>query len=133
MVNYDPNDPNQRLKNEETSKSFPQNRKEEWKKSFNQSTPRDIVAYILLILGLILLIPFPIYGGVLIGLVAGIYFAGDILAIFKNYNNYRLENGFAKSVILAGTALAFLILAPPIILGMAIAICLRILIVDDRV
>jgi uncharacterized membrane protein len=93
---------------------------------------RDIIAYVLLILGIILLFFQHLYGGFLIGLVAGIYFSKEIIYLINNYEDFIENEGLVRSLILAGTLLAFLISAPAIFVGIAIAIALKILLVGTE-
>ena len=90
---------------------------------------RETIAYVLLILGILLLFSYPIHGGLIIGIVAGIYFGDEIVNYIKNWrtvidsqSNY---NEMARQLILAGIALAFLISAPAIFLGAAISIGIK--------
>lgn len=108
----------------------PNNDDNNFNKKINEMLPfeastKDLVAYIILILGIILLFFMPIYGGLLIGLVAGVYFSKEIVAILKNFNQFIEQQGVARSLVIAGLLLAFLIVAPSIFIGAAIVVCLR--------
>lgn len=93
--------------------------------NFFQPSTKDMIAYILLVLGIILLFFQHLYGGILIGIVAGVYFSKEILSIIRNANDYIEEQGLARSLIIAGILLAFLISAPAIFIGAAIVVGLR--------
>lgn len=90
---------------------------------------RETISYVLLILGLLLLFFEPVYGGLLVGVVAGIYFGQEIVSYIKNWktmvNTQTRYSEVARNLILAGLALAFFISAPAIFLGAAIAIGIK--------
>lgn len=104
-----------------------------WDSFFNQTTnnTRDVVAYVLLILGIILLFFHSFYGGILIGLVGGVYFSKEILYLLRNYENFIHEQGVVRSLVLGGLSLAFFISAPAIFIGVALAIALKILLTNE--
>lgn len=93
--------------------------------NYFQPSTKDMIAYVLLILGIILLFVSHLYGGALIGIVAGVYFSNEIIGLLKNANHLIEEQGLARSLILAGLALAFFISAPAIFVGAALVIALR--------
>jgi hypothetical protein len=106
------------------------NAKEKLRETFSNfqnpgtSTTRDLVAYILLIIGVLLLFYYPGYGGTLVGVTVGLYFAHEIFDFLKNSKDRIEDLGIARSLILGGLFLAFLISAPFIFLGAAFAVAL---------
>jgi len=86
---------------------------------------RETVAYILLILGIILLFFQPLIGGILVGIIAGIYFGDELVAYLTHWNDNVHTERVAKHLILIGVAIAFFISAPAIFLGIAIAIIIK--------
>lgn len=90
---------------------------------------RETIAYILLVLGLLLLFYEPIYGGLLVGIVAGIYFGDEVIDYLKNWkfsvNTRQHYVEVARHLITAGLAIAFFISAPAIFLGAAISIGIK--------
>lgn len=90
---------------------------------------RETVSYILLITGILLMTYWPFYGGILVGLVAGIYFGDDIVKYIKNWKTSLIPSGsyslIARQIVLLGIAIAFLISAPAIFLGAAISIGIK--------
>jgi hypothetical protein len=96
-----------------------------------EASTKDLVAYILMVLGIILLFFMPIYGGLLIGIVAGVYFSKEIIPVLKDLSTFIEDNGIARSIILAGITLAFFIVAPAIFIGAALVICLRWFVFND--
>jgi len=90
---------------------------------------RETVSYILLITGILLLFVDRFYGGVLVGIVGGIYFADAIIKYIKEWkasvtskSNYQ---EVARHIIMVGLAIAFFISAPAIFLGAAVAIGIK--------
>ena len=92
--------------------------------SYFQSHFREIVAYAILVLGIFLLFFDSIYGQVLVGVVAGIYFGNDIVTYVLNWKT-SLSACIARNLISAGVILAFFISAPAIFLGAALTIALK--------
>jgi hypothetical protein len=72
----------------------------------------------------------------LVGIVAGIYFGNEIVSYIKNWkttiNSQARYAEVARNIILAGVALAFLIVAPAIFLGAAIAIGIKELFIGEH-
>lgn len=94
---------------------------------------RESISYIILILGIILLFFDRLYGGLLVGIVTGVYFGDDIVNYIKSMKNSfdKLTSSpdIAKHLITLGIALAFLISAPGVFLGAAIAIAIKLMFV----
>jgi hypothetical protein len=90
-----------------------------------KSHPREVISYAMLIVGIILLFFQPVAGGILVGLVAGIYFSEEIVAYITDWKMGVNAQAFTKHVICIGVALAFFIAAPAIFLGIAIAIGIK--------
>lgn len=107
---------------------------EKFENFFSQasSNTRDIIAYVLLILGIILLFVQHLYGGFIIGLVAGVYFSKEIVGLVQNFEDFIEEQGLARSIILGGTLLALFILAPAIFIGIAVVVLLRMFIFSEK-
>lgn len=72
----------------------------------------DIVAYIVIALGLLFTFFNPTVGGVLVGVVFGIYFAGAIMCHLKGVENTYNKLGMPNSIVLAGGLLALVISIP---------------------
>ena len=102
----------------------------DFKSFFSPSTARDIVAYVLLALGIVLLFFQPLYGGLLIGIVVGVYFAKDILFVVRHFEEFIDERGTARSIILLGLLLAFFISAPAIFIGAVLVMAIQLFITD---
>lgn len=95
--------------------------------TYAKSNTRDTIAYVLLIIGLILLFFAPFYGGILIGIVIGLYFANEIINVAKNINEFVDKQGVVRSLILGALTLAFFIAAPSIFIGAAITVLAKFL------
>lgn len=113
----------------ETLDSLKKNEKIDGLYQYASANTRDTIAYIILILGLILVFFYSFWGGLLVGLVAGIYFSDEINYIIKNVNQIIEQQGMVRSLVLGGTLLALFILAPSVFVGIAIAVALKMLII----
>jgi hypothetical protein len=94
---------------------------------------RETIAYILLVLGIILLFFKPAYGGLLVGIVAGVYFGDNIVNYIKalkaDFEKSTSMADLAKNLIILGIAIALLISAPGIFIGAAVSIAIKMLFV----
>jgi hypothetical protein len=86
---------------------------------------RETITYILLVIGIILMFFDQLYGGILVGLIAGIYFGDEIVNFIKSWSTTTDSKKVARNLILAGIAIAFFISAPAIYLGAAISIAVK--------
>ncbi len=86
---------------------------------------REAISYVLIILGIIMMFFDQMYGGLLVGIIGGIYFGDEIVAYLKSINTDLKAPDLARRLILAGLAIAFLIAAPSIFLGAAVAIVIQ--------
>jgi hypothetical protein len=90
---------------------------------------RETVSYIIMITGILMLTYWPLYGGLLVGVVAGIFFADAIINYIKAWKGTVTSSGnyseVARHIILLGLAIAFFISAPAIFLGAAVAIGIK--------
>lgn len=85
----------------------------------------DMIVYIVLVLGIILLFFNLFYGGLLVGLVGGFYFGQQVIEYIKSIRNHIVPQDIVRHLTLAGVALAFFISAPSIFIGAAIAIIVK--------
>lgn len=131
MEPTNPNKKNEPSAKDKLAETF-EKLKQEGLYTYAKSNTRDTIAYILLVIGLILLFFAPFWGGILIGIVIGLYFANEILSILTNINDFVDRQGLVKSLILAALALAFLIAVPSIFIGAALTILARFLLADKR-
>ena len=100
--------------------------------SYAKTHIQDTVAYILLVLGIIWIFFNSFYGGILVGLIAGFYFAQEVLEIINSFDRFLDKKGMAKNLILSGTLLALFILAPGIFIGAAIMIGVKYLLKSEK-
>lgn len=85
------------------------------------SNKEQTIAYILLALGLFFLLFFNnLFGGLLIGMVAGYYFASEIVYYIRNINQVIRGQDQVRYVVLTALVLGFFIAAPGIFIGAAI-------------
>jgi hypothetical protein len=92
---------------------------------FFKSNTKDAIAYLLLIVGLVLLFFQPFFGGILIGLVAGLYYGQEIDYLLKNGNDFIETQGMVRSIVLGITFLALFISSPGIFIGAALSLALK--------
>lgn len=90
---------------------------------------RETISYVLLITGILLIAYWPFYGGLLVGIIYGIYFGDESIRYIKSWKgivssglNYPLV---ARHIILLGVAIALFISAPAIFLGAALSIGIK--------
>lgn len=113
--------------------SLKKNEKIEGAMNYASSNTRDIVAYVLLVAGLILLLfNSPWFGATLVGVIFGLYFAPEISAFVKGFRSSIDKQGMVRSLIIAGTLVALFICAPFIFIGAAAAVGLREFIVSEN-
>lgn len=103
----------------------PPPKKEDSILDYLKANVRETICYILLVLGILLIYFEPLYGGLLVGIVGGIYFGDEIMDFFKYWKDFLDKEGIAKCLVLTGLALAFFIAAPAIFVGIAIAIAIK--------
>lgn len=99
--------------------------------NFAKQNKLDTIAYILLIIGLILLFLSPLVGELLIGIVAGLYFTREIVSTIQGASQYIDTEGLVRTLILVGILVAFFISAPGIFIGAAIAAGIKKLFLHD--
>lgn len=100
--------------------------------SLSTTNTRDSIAYVVLIIGIILLFFHPFYGGLLIGLITGFYFSAEILAFLHAINHLIDEQGIVRSLIAGALFLGLIISAPAIFFGMAAAVGIRKIFFPER-
>ncbi len=83
------------------------------------------VAYILLIIGILLIFFSPILGELLIGLVGGFYFSKEIISYIRNLGQIAGGPDHTRYVILTAILLGILIVAPGFFIGAVIAAAFR--------
>ncbi|GAB4238061.1 MAG: hypothetical protein Tsb0021_17820 [Chlamydiales bacterium] len=92
---------------------------------------RDSIAYVLLAIALILVLFVHFWGGLLIGLVGGIYFCEELVSWIKNLKTFTQHEGLNRCVVMGAVLLGFIIMAPSIFIGAAIAIGVRKMLIPD--
>ncbi len=93
MANTPPQEPSPKKDSKDkfssTFENLKKNEKLEDLYGYARNNTRDTVAYILMIIGIVLLLFHPFYGGLLIGLLGGFYFADEIIRLFQNASHYH--------------------------------------------
>jgi ABC-type multidrug transport system fused ATPase/permease subunit len=96
--------------------------------SYAKGNTRDTIAYILLIIGIILLFFQPHYGGLIIGIISGLYFSNEIIYIAGHFNDLIEEQGMVRVLVISALLAGLFIMAPAIFLGAAIgAIAIKVI------
>lgn len=95
------------------------------------ANPRDLITYVLLFLGLLLLFIVPLYGEFLIGIVAGVYFSKELVEFVNGYKEIIEEQGFVRSLVLAALLLTFIITTPALFVGAIIVALLRLFVFTE--
>ena len=116
-------------KAKETLKEFKNSEGVESLIDFAKNNTRDTIALVILLTGIIMLFINPLWGGSLIGIVGGIYFADQILLWIADYRKMVEAGLLVKPLLFGGILLGILIEAPMIVIGAAAAIAIRYLLV----
>lgn len=131
----DPNKKDESFKDKlkHTADNFKKNEKIEEVVNYASSNTRDVVAYALLVAGLLLMLTESArYGATLIGIIFGLYFSEEIVAFLKNFRELTGRIGMVHSLILAATLLALFIAAPFLFIGALVALAVREFITTDK-
>jgi hypothetical protein len=92
---------------------------------------RDVIAYILLLVGLLLMFYEPAYGEILVGLIFGLYYSNELINSIHHIDLFIERQGFVKSLILGGLLIGFLIAAPFIYIGIVLVVGLKYLLMTS--
>lgn len=108
-----------------TFESLKKNEKLDDLYGYARNNTRDTIAYVLMIVGIVLMLFHPFYGGALIGLLGGFYFAPELIYLVQNISKVIDFHGMVRSLIAGGVFVGLFISAPAIFIGMAIAVALK--------
>jgi hypothetical protein len=92
---------------------------------YAKSNTIDTIAYIVLIVGIILMFFQSYIGQIFVGVVVGYYFSSEIAYILRSTNEIINQHGIVKSLILGGALLAFFILSPLLFLAAAVTVGIK--------
>jgi len=118
---------------QETLDSLKKNERIEDLYSYARSNTADTIAYVAIILGILILFFNPFWGGIIIGVVAGLYFSKEVMTPIRRFDNFVEEQGMVRTLILGGLAVGLFIEAPWIFIGAAVAVGLKQLIAPDKI
>ena len=94
--------------------------------SFAKSNTQDTIAFVLMVIGIMwIFLGGGIYAGILVGLVAGYYFADEIIRHVRSANDTIQEIGMTRALIFGGLLIAFFVATPGIFIGAAVAAGLK--------
>lgn len=96
------------------------------------SNKEQTVTYILLALGILLLFFNPLFGEIIVGLVAGYHFAPQIVYYLRNLSQIFEGQDQLRYIVLTGTLIALFITAPGIFIGAVIAALFKQFIFSNR-
>jgi len=99
--------------------------------TFAKNNARDVVAYILLLIGFIWSFFHPVYGGFLVGIVAGFYFSLELSSLVKNFRGFLAIQGTPRSIVLGVTVILLFIASPAIFIGAALVALIRHFLVES--
>jgi len=96
--------------------------------SFTRTHTLDTVAYAVLIAGIIISIFSHFWGGILIGVVAGLYFTGEVMFAIKHFSHYVEKYGVFKTFVLGGVLFGLFIARPMLFVALAATIGIKLVI-----
>lgn len=95
---------------------------------YAKSNTADTIAYVAMLVGILTLFFEPVYGGLIIGIVTGLYFSNEIMVPIRNIEGFIEDLGMVRSIVFGGLLLAFLIQAFWIYVGAAIGVAIKLVI-----
>ncbi len=102
--------------------------------SFMKENTKDTIAYVLLIAGIMMMFfdSTAIYGGLIVGIIFGLYFAKELAYIVTNAQRLIEEEGIPKSLMLGALLLIILVKAPFLFIGAALVAVLKAFLANDN-
>jgi flagellar biosynthesis protein FlhB len=85
----------------------------------------DLILYFVLLVGLIVSFFNVLWGALLVGAVVGVAFYSEAIQFFRNLKNWIEIKGMAKSLVLGGLLLFFIIVLPTGVIAAIAAILIR--------
>ncbi len=110
--------------NKQPDRKGPENQKQDFV-AFVKDNMGESIAYVVMFAGLIFSIFNPFLGGVLVGVILGIYFSQDILAKMRSFKELVVGEGIFRGFIVIAALLALLIEAPGLLIGTLIGAWIR--------
>lgn len=100
---------------------------------YSKQNPKDTIAYILLIFGIIFFFFNAFFGSLLIGIVLGFYYFSEFNFFFQHLNEFIEEQGLVRSIVALAAMLVIAFGIPGLILGTVFSIVIRRIVgVDHR-
>lgn len=96
---------------------------------FAKENTRDTIAYIVLIIGILLMFfnSTSVYGSLCVGVIFAIYFIQELCALYNNAHTLIEEHGLVKSFVFGGTMLSLFFRAPFLFIGIALVVAIKML------
>lgn len=86
--------------------------------NFFRSNLGDIIAYVLITLGLLYSFFEPFVGEVPVGFILGLYFSAHIFHLFAQFREFLIQEGIFRAFIIIAAIAAMVIAAPGLCLGL---------------
>ncbi|MBA2728042.1 MAG: hypothetical protein H0U49_07715 [Parachlamydiaceae bacterium] len=101
--------------------------------SFMKENTRDTIAYVVLIAGIMMMFfdNVAIYGGLIVGVIFGLYFAKELAYLVTNAGTLIEEQGVPKTLMIGALLLIFLLKVPFVFIGAALVAVLKAFFGDD--
>lgn len=101
--------------------------------SFMKENTKDTIAYVLLIAGILMMFfdSVSIYGGLIVGIIFGLYFAKELAYLVTNAAQLVEEEGLPKSLMFSALLLIVLLKVPFMFIGAAIVAVLKAFFVSE--
>lgn len=100
--------------------------------SYAKTNTRDIIAYVLLVTGLVLLFFQPVYGTALIGMIFGLYYAHEVVNYLRGVKEHFNSQERVKNLVALGTLLGILIVMPMLLVGAALIVALKFILFPEK-
>lgn len=101
---------------------------------YMKGNTKETLSYIFLVVGLLLLLFDPVsgYGGLILGVISGLYFSDELAYLAKNAKDSIEDFGLVKSLTLGAVLLAIFIKIPFLLIGAAAAVAAKIFLWPKR-
>ncbi|MCB1111231.1 MAG: hypothetical protein H7A37_06745 [Chlamydiales bacterium] len=116
----------------ETLDTLKKNEKIEDLYSYASSNTADTIAFVAMVLGILIVWFNPFYGGLIIGVVTGLYFTEELAKPFYSLEGFIEEQGMIRSLVLGGLLLSFFFFLPGVFIGAFIAVVIKQLLMPDK-
>jgi len=92
---------------------------------YSKQNPKDTIAYILLIFGIIFFFFNLFFGSLLIGVVLGYYYFSEFNFVFQHLNEFIEEQGLVRSIVALAALIVIVFGIPGLVIGTIFSILIR--------